>query len=178
MFCYSTYACYWYTDTTFFFHLILILIKQLQDPHREATNLWNWPEKKEVLKKNFRASTGFEPVTSVNTGAMLYQLSYEATHWEPGHFCGFYLSHEGNRWKNKWKLFCTAERSKQSHMAASKHTRQMNATLLKKPCSVRNFRASRKHESNSSSAMSINQPRVFFFLISTRLSFEWQMFLP
>ena len=29
---------------------------------------------------------GFEPVTSTNTGAMLYQLSYEATHWEPGHF--------------------------------------------------------------------------------------------
>ena len=25
---------------------------------------------------------GFEPVTSGNTGAMLYQLSYEATHWE------------------------------------------------------------------------------------------------
>ena len=37
-------------------------------------------------EKKFRASTGFEPVTSVNTGAMLYQLSYEATHWEPGHF--------------------------------------------------------------------------------------------
>ena len=31
------------------------------------------------LKKKFRASTGFEPVTSTNTGAM-----YEATHWEPG----------------------------------------------------------------------------------------------
>ena len=53
----------------------------------------------------FRASTGFEPGTSANTGAMLYQLSYEATHWEPGHFCGFYLSHEGNRWKNKCNFF-------------------------------------------------------------------------
>ena len=31
---------------------------------------------------------GFEPVTSATTGAMLYQLSYEATHWEPGHFVG------------------------------------------------------------------------------------------
>ena len=40
-------------------------------------------------------STGLEPVASANTGAMLYQLSYEATHWEPGNFCGFYLSHEG-----------------------------------------------------------------------------------
>ena len=39
---------------------------------------------KRSLKK-FRASTEFEPVTSANTGAMLYQLSFEATHWEPGH---------------------------------------------------------------------------------------------
>ena len=38
---------------------------------------------------------GFKPMTSANTGAMLYQLNCEATHWEPGHFCGFYLSHEG-----------------------------------------------------------------------------------
>ena len=50
-------------------------------------------------EKKFRASMGFEPATSANTGVMLYQLSYmyEATHWEPGHFCGFYLYHEGNR---------------------------------------------------------------------------------
>ena len=33
---------------------------------------------KEAWKK-FRTSTGFEPVTSRFTGAMLYQLSYEAT---------------------------------------------------------------------------------------------------
>ena len=34
-------------------------------------------------EKKFRASMGFKPVTSTNTviGAMLYQLSYEATHW-------------------------------------------------------------------------------------------------
>ena len=32
---------------------------------------------------------GFEPVTSANTGAMLYQLSYEATHWERGQFIEF-----------------------------------------------------------------------------------------
>ena len=31
--------------------------------------------------EKIRASTGFEPTTSANTGAMLYQLSYEATHW-------------------------------------------------------------------------------------------------
>ena len=51
-----------------------------------------------VVAPSFRVSTGFEPVTSANTGAMLYQLSYEATHWEPGYFCGFYLSHEGTDW--------------------------------------------------------------------------------
>ena len=32
--------------------------------------------------EKIKASLGFEPVTSANTGAMLYQLSYEATHWE------------------------------------------------------------------------------------------------
>lgn len=29
-----------------------------------------------------------------DTGVMLYQLSCEATHWEQGHLCGFYLFHE------------------------------------------------------------------------------------
>ena len=36
-----------------------------------------------------KASTGFEPVTSANTIAMLYQLSYEAAHWERGQFIEF-----------------------------------------------------------------------------------------
>ena len=31
----------------------------------------------------------------VNIDAMIYHLSYEVTHWEPGHFCGCYLSYEG-----------------------------------------------------------------------------------
>ena len=53
--------------------------KQLHDPHLEPTNLCNWG--KEAWEKKFWASMGFETVTSVNTGAMLYQLSYEATHW-------------------------------------------------------------------------------------------------
>ena len=35
--------------------------------------------RKEAWKKKFRTATGFEPVTSRFTGAMLYQLSYEAT---------------------------------------------------------------------------------------------------
>lgn len=29
------------------------------------------------------------------TGTLLYSLSYEATHWQPGYFGEFYLSHEG-----------------------------------------------------------------------------------
>ena len=39
---------------------------------------------KKKPEKN-RASTGLEPVTS----ALLYQLSYEATHWERGQFIEF-----------------------------------------------------------------------------------------
>ena len=40
--------------------------------------------------KKIRASTGFEPVTDLrDTGAMLYQLSYEATHWERGQLIEF-----------------------------------------------------------------------------------------
>ena len=40
--------------------------------------------------KKIRASTGFELVTS-DTGAMLYQLSYEATHWERGQFIATFV---------------------------------------------------------------------------------------
>ena len=29
---------------------------------------------------------GFEPMTSAKTGVILYQLSYEATHWERGSY--------------------------------------------------------------------------------------------
>ena len=44
------------------------------------------------MPEKIRASTGFEPVTSANTGAMLYLLSYEATHWERGQFIEFIFS--------------------------------------------------------------------------------------
>ena len=47
----------------------------------------NFPIKAIGKKKpeNIKASTGFEPVTVLrDTGAMLYQLSYEATNWERG----------------------------------------------------------------------------------------------
>ena len=42
--------------------------------------------------EKIRASTGFEPVTSANTGAMLYQLRYEATHRERAQFIEFIFS--------------------------------------------------------------------------------------
>ena len=86
----------------------------LHDPHREPTNLCNW--RKEAWKK-FRPLTGFEPVTSANTGARLYQLIYEATHWEPGEkksarkqICAslpvfarrrFFFSRDGLSWKRR-----------------------------------------------------------------------------
>ena len=47
-----------------------------RNDHRSEHNLCNCIKKPE---KKFRTSTGFEPVTSWFTGAMLYQLSYEAT---------------------------------------------------------------------------------------------------
>ena len=37
---------------------------------------------------------GLEPVTSANTGAMLYQLSHEATHWEQGQLIEFISSRD------------------------------------------------------------------------------------
>ena len=39
--------------------------------------------------KKIRASTGFEQMTSTNISVMLYQLSYQATHWEQGQFVEF-----------------------------------------------------------------------------------------
>ena len=56
---------------------------KVKNDHR--SKFFNWSNWKKAAWK-IRASTGFEPVTSANTGAMLYQLSYEATHWERGQF--------------------------------------------------------------------------------------------
>ena len=50
-------------------------------------------------EKKSRASRGFEPVTSANTGAMLYQLSYKATHWSffVGSTCIFSMKEKDER---------------------------------------------------------------------------------
>ena len=42
-------------------------------------------------EKKFRTSTGFEPVTLSFTGAMLYQLSYEATNVGSRSIVGSYV---------------------------------------------------------------------------------------
>ena len=39
--------------------------------------------------EKIRDITGFEPLDLRDTGEMLYQLSYEATHWERGQFIEF-----------------------------------------------------------------------------------------
>ena len=47
---------------------------------KEWSSQWTqFMQLREEAWKKFRTSTGFEPVTSRFTGAMLYQLSYEAT---------------------------------------------------------------------------------------------------
>ena len=62
-------------------------MKVKNDHRSQFSSISNWKELRSL--KKIRASTGFEPVTSANTGAMLYRLSYEATHWERGQFIEF-----------------------------------------------------------------------------------------
>ena len=65
-------------------HFPLILCKELHALHREPTNLCNWG--KRSRKKNSglqRDSNPWPPRIPVRCS---YQPSYEATHWEPGHF--------------------------------------------------------------------------------------------
>ena len=86
-------------------------MKVKNDPRSEFSNLSNW---KEEAWKKIRASTGFEPLDLRNTGAMPYQLSYEATHWERGQFVEFISSRQ--EWNDvsiyeiihilNWKIHC------------------------------------------------------------------------
>ena len=61
------------------------------DPRSEFSNLSNWKE--EAWKKN-QGFNGIRTRDLRDTGAMLYQLSYEATHWERGQFVEFISSRE------------------------------------------------------------------------------------
>ena len=88
---------------------------------------WNWRviiavnfpieaiKKRRSLKKN-QGSNGIRTRDLRDTGAMLYQLSYEATHWERGQFIEFiYLPVQWNDVKPirlllsnclNWKIYC------------------------------------------------------------------------
>ena len=62
-------------------------MKVMNDHRSEFSNLSNW---KEEAGKN----QGFDGIRTRDlrdTGAMLYQLSYEATHWERGQFVEYLL---------------------------------------------------------------------------------------
>ena len=56
-----------------------------KDPRSKFSNLSNW---KEEAWKN-QGFNGIRTRDLRDTGAMLYQLSYEVTHWERGQFIEF-----------------------------------------------------------------------------------------
>ena len=66
-------------------------MKGKNDHHSKFSNLSNWKE--EAWKKN-QGFNGIQTCDLRDTGAMLYQLSYEATHWERGHLIEFISSRE------------------------------------------------------------------------------------
>ena len=61
------------------------MIKVKNDYRSKFSNLSNW---KQVAWKN-QGFNGIQTRDLRDTGAMLYQLSYEATHWERGQFIEF-----------------------------------------------------------------------------------------
>ena len=61
-------------------------MKVKSDHRSKFSNLSNWKE--EAWKKN-QDFNGIRTCDLRNTGAMLYQLSYEAIHWEQGQFIEF-----------------------------------------------------------------------------------------
>ena len=56
------------------------------------SNLSNWKEEAWKKKKKNQGFNGIRTHDLRDTGAMLYQLSYEATHWEQGQFIDFISS--------------------------------------------------------------------------------------
>ena len=61
---------------------------KLKNDHRSKfSNLRNWKE--EAWKKKNQGFNGIRTRDLRVTGALLYQLSYEATHWERGQFIEF-----------------------------------------------------------------------------------------
>ena len=67
----------------------------MKNDHRSKfSNLSNWKEeawkKKKKKKKKDQGFNGIRTRDLRDTGAMLYQLSYEATHWERGQFVEYW----------------------------------------------------------------------------------------
>ena len=74
-------------------------MKVKSDHCSKFSNLSNW---KEEAWKN-QGFNGIRTPDLRDTGAMLYQLSYEATHWEQGQFIEFIsLREEWNDAKYIW----------------------------------------------------------------------------
>ena len=68
----------------------LSICMKLKSDHRSKfSNLSNWTE--EAWKKD-QGFNGIRTRDLRDIGAMLYQLSYEATHWERGQFIEFISS--------------------------------------------------------------------------------------
>ena len=60
----------------------------MKNDHRSKfSNVSNWKE--ETWKKKNQGFNGIRTRDLRDTGGMLYQLSYEATHWERGQFIEF-----------------------------------------------------------------------------------------
>ena len=67
-----------------------MFVKVKCDHRSKFSNLSNWKE--EAWKKKNQGFNGIRTHDLRDTGAMLYQLSYEATHWEQGQFIEFISS--------------------------------------------------------------------------------------
>ena len=67
-------------------------MKVKSDHRRKFSNLSHW--KGEALKKENQGFNGIRTLDLRDTGAMFYQLSYEATHWDRGQPIDFISSRE------------------------------------------------------------------------------------
>ena len=70
--------------------VICLYMKVMNDHRSKFSNLSSWKEKPE---KN-QGFNGIRTHDLRDTSAMLYQLSYEATHWERGQLTEFMSSRE------------------------------------------------------------------------------------
>ena len=70
----------------------LFLFTKVKNDHRSKFS--NLSSRKEGSLKKNQGFNGIRTRDLRDTGAMLYQLSYEATHWERGQLVGFISSRE------------------------------------------------------------------------------------